>query len=231
MTNNLNELIATCESNLISSKKKLDDITEFMKKKYSIKDIELIASAELNQIDNLLSGYYMNDEEKDIVPFIKNNQLAPIAHDNGGNYVMYSLKTKKYYFLDHEDLTKVRKAYNSFKDIYKNNYKSDTVVESYIFNDEDEVVLESYLSKALESKITTEERKALPDSAFGLPQQRKYPLHLKTDEESITHIKQAIKFFHFCPGKDRKELAKNIKAAATRYGIEIEEKSMINKYL
>lgn len=54
------------------------------------------------------------------------------------------------------------------------------------------------------TKLTKAERDALPDSEFGLPELRKYPLN---DEE---HIKEAIKFFHFCSGKNKPELAKNI---------------------
>jgi hypothetical protein len=104
---------------------------------------------------------------------------------------------------------------------------------NYQFTEEDEAVLESYLSKALESKMTSAERTALPDSSFGLISdgKRKYPLFLKDPEESKKHIRQAIKFFHFCPEKDRRELGKNIMKAAKKYGIEIDEKSMIRKYL
>lgn len=55
-----------------------------------------------------------------------------------------------------------------------------------------------------EEKLTTDERNDLPNTLFGLPKERKYPLN---DEE---HVKKAIQFFKFCPKLKRNELAKNI---------------------
>jgi len=57
---------------------------------------------------------------------------------------------------------------------------------------------------SLEAKINTEERKQLDESEFGLPSQRKYPLHDKP------HVMQAIRMFNYCYKADRPELAKNI---------------------
>ena len=47
-------------------------------------------------------------------------------------------------------------------------------------------------------------RKDIPDSDFGIPSLRKYPMH---DEK---HVRLAIKFFNRCPKGYEKELAKNI---------------------
>jgi len=95
------------------------------------------------------------------------------------------------------------------------------VCESYIIED----------NYANESKLNTLDRSKLPDSAFGLPKERKYPLYLKNKEESESHINNAIKFFMYCPENKRKQLANNIKKAADKYGISIGPNAMINKYL
>jgi len=105
-----------------------------------------------------------------------------------------------------------------------------TISKKEILDDEDIFVLEAY-GLANEAKLSTADRNALPNSAFGLPAERKYPLFLKTKEESMSHIKNAIQFFHFCPEKDRKQLAKNIEKAAKEHDIEITENSLVRKYL
>lgn len=54
-------------------------------------------------------------------------------------------------------------------------------------------------------KLSKEERDSIPDEYFGLQKERKYPL------DTMERIKDAIAFFHFCKGDDkRKELAHNI---------------------
>ena len=64
-------------------------------------------------------------------------------------------------------------------------------------------------------KLARKERDNLPDSAFGLPKMRKYPL---TDPD---RVKNAIKYFKFCGKENRAELAKNIEKAAKKFKIEI----------
>lgn len=116
------------------------------------------------------------------------------------------------------------------KHMIKNDLKAAdkaNVNESYIdYTDEEEEALESVLVEALEAKLTKAERDKLPDELFGLPKQRKFPLN---DEH---HVFQAIKFFHFCKGKDRKELANNIvkRMRELNISIKFDEKSLITKY-
>ena len=81
--------------------------------------------------------------------------------------------------------------------------------------------LDLFFEKALNAK----ERKELDESDFGLPEQRKYPL---IDGE---HVKKAIQFFKYCPEKDRKILASNIYKAAKKYDVNINEESIIFKYI
>ena len=71
-------------------------------------------------------------------------------------------------------------------------------------------------SVVLEEKLSTKERNELPDSVFGLPDERKFPLH---DE---AHVRSAITMFHHCPKNKQAELRKNIKREAKKYNIKFE---------
>jgi hypothetical protein len=66
-----------------------------------------------------------------------------------------------------------------------------------------------------ESKLSTEERNALSDKDFGLPDERKYPLH------DVDRIKSAIRFFNYCPDDKKKELADNINKALKRNKLKV----------
>ena len=76
-----------------------------------------------------------------------------------------------------------------------------------------------------ETELVKVERDKLPDSSFGLPNTRQYPLH---DDE---HIRKAIQMFNHCSEGNRKELANNIFLAAMKSNIEISDKSSVYKYL
>ena len=75
-----------------------------------------------------------------------------------------------------------------------------------------------------ESKLSSSQRDKLKDSDFGLPKERKFPIHDRA------HVQQAIRFFGDCPANKKPELAKRIKKAASEFGVEIDSKSIINKY-
>lgn len=65
-----------------------------------------------------------------------------------------------------------------------------------------------------EAKINTEDRNKLPDSAFGLPSKRKYPLTDAEGNLDKKHVLQAVRFFNKADDEDKPELAKNILKAA-----------------
>lgn len=77
----------------------------------------------------------------------------------------------------------------------------------------------------IESDLTSEERNTIPDDEFGLPNERKYPLHDKK------RVKSAISYFYKCPKKDRYELAYNIQKAAEKFNVDIGSNTEIAKYL
>lgn len=73
---------------------------------------------------------------------------------------------------------------------------------------DEEEVEESYLVE-----MSSAERNKLPDSAFGIPDKRKYPL------DSEKHVRSAIKFFNYVDKADEELLAKNIIKAMNKYNI------------
>lgn len=65
-----------------------------------------------------------------------------------------------------------------------------------------------------ESAMPAKERNALPDSEFGIPRLRAYPLN------DAKHVKQAVRMFRHCKDpEDQKTLAANIFKAAKKYNV------------
>lgn len=73
-----------------------------------------------------------------------------------------------------------------------------------------------YATRSTE-KMNTASRKELPDSAFGLPKERKFPLYDAKGNADKGHIKSAFAYFRKCPEAKKKELAKAILKAIKSY--------------
>lgn len=73
--------------------------------------------------------------------------------------------------------------------------------------------------------VSEAKRSELPDSSFGIPEDRKYPL------DTEQHVRSAIKLFGHAEESKKKSLAKRIRAAAKRYDISIPETTQCYKYL
>lgn len=73
-------------------------------------------------------------------------------------------------------------------------------------------------------KLKAAQLKALDDSDFGLPGQRRYPMPDKQ------HVRSAIQFFKYAKPEERKELAANINKKAKQYGMKINVKGEFSKY-
>ena len=87
---------------------------------------------------------------------------------------------------------------------------------------DEEEVEESYLIE-----MSASERNKLPDSAFGVPSKRKFPL------DSEKHVRSAIKFFNYVDKADEETLAKNIIKAMKKYNIDdvkVGENNRFSKY-
>lgn len=71
-------------------------------------------------------------------------------------------------------------------------------------------------------KLSTEDRKELPDSVYAFPRQKKEPM---TD---ASHVRNAMARFDQVKGvsdEERDQAFANIQAAAKHYGVDVKEKS------
>ena len=68
-------------------------------------------------------------------------------------------------------------------------------------------------------------RADLPNSAFGIPEDRKFPLN------DARHVRSAIHLFGHAAEDKKKALARRIRSAAKKYGVEIPETSQVYKHL
>ena len=73
--------------------------------------------------------------------------------------------------------------------------------------------------------LSETKRSELPDNAFGIPEDRKYPL------DTEQHVKSAIKLFGHAEEGKKKKLAQNIRSAAKKYDITIPENTQCYRYL
>ena len=75
-------------------------------------------------------------------------------------------------------------------------------------------------------EMTAKERNALPDSEFGIPSRRAFPLN------DAQHVKSAIMMFRHCPEKERAGLAKRIFAKYREFNLDvrISKKNPLWKY-
>ena len=90
---------------------------------------------------------------------------------------------------------------------------------NHIEEDTSSAILETYLME-----MTKKERDSIPDSQFGLEEERKYPLN------SAEHVRSAIKLFGHCPENRKHHLAKRIMDAAKKYRVEVKENTEVYKY-
>lgn len=71
-------------------------------------------------------------------------------------------------------------------------------------------------------RLTTQAKNRLPDSAFGLPERREYPL---TD---AAHVRAAEAYFHYCPPEFRPRLARAIMDRAKQFGVRIQSPTILS---
>lgn len=71
-------------------------------------------------------------------------------------------------------------------------------------------------------RLSTEERKELPDSVYGLPERREYPM------PDAAHVRAAEAYFRYCPDELKPKLAKAILAKAREYGVDVESPTVLS---
>ena len=70
--------------------------------------------------------------------------------------------------------------------------------------------------------LNTEERRELPDSVFGLPERREYPM------PDAAHVRAAEAYFRYCPEDLKPKLAKAILRFANEYGVDVESPTILS---
>lgn len=69
--------------------------------------------------------------------------------------------------------------------------------------------------------LDSAERRELPDSVFGLPGRREYPM------PDAAHVRAAESYFRYCPEDLRPELARNILKFAAEYGVDVKSPEIL----
>lgn len=70
--------------------------------------------------------------------------------------------------------------------------------------------------------LSYDERKELPDSVFGLPERREYPM------PDAAHVRAAESYFRYCPEDLKSKLARAILAKAKEFGIDIQSPTILS---
>ncbi|MDE6859364.1 MAG: hypothetical protein K2J65_03010 [Duncaniella sp.] len=74
----------------------------------------------------------------------------------------------------------------------------------------------------MNDKISYEERKGLPDSVFGLPERREYPM------PDAAHVRAAEAYFRYCPEDLKPKLARAILDRAKACGVDVESPTVLS---
>lgn len=76
----------------------------------------------------------------------------------------------------------------------------------------------------MSDRLTYDEKKyELPDSDFGLPERREYPM------PDAAHVRAAEAYFRYCPEDLKTRLARSILAKAKEFGVNVES-TTIHEY-
>ena len=73
----------------------------------------------------------------------------------------------------------------------------------------------------MSDRLSYEERKELPDSEFGLPERREYPM------PDAAHVRAAEAYFRYCPEALKPRLARAILERARMFGVDVESPSVL----
>lgn len=71
-------------------------------------------------------------------------------------------------------------------------------------------------------RLAYEEKKELPDSVFGLPERREYPM------PDAAHVRAAEAYFRYCPEDLKPKLAHAILARAKEYGVDVKSPTVLS---
>lgn len=74
----------------------------------------------------------------------------------------------------------------------------------------------------MNDRLDTEERRELPDSVYGLPERREYPM------PDAAHVRAAEAYFRYCPEDLKPQLARAILARAQEFGVDVESPTILS---
>ena len=70
--------------------------------------------------------------------------------------------------------------------------------------------------------LNREKREELPDSMYGLPERREYPM------PDAAHVRAAESYFRYCPEELKPKLARAILRFANEYGVDIKSPTILS---
>lgn len=73
----------------------------------------------------------------------------------------------------------------------------------------------------MNDRITYKEREAMPDSEFGLPERREYPM------PDAAHVRAAEAYFRYCPELLKPKLARAILSRAAQFGVHVQSPEIL----
>lgn len=74
----------------------------------------------------------------------------------------------------------------------------------------------------MNDRLDTQERRELPDSVYGLPERREFPM------PDAAHVRAAEAYFRYCPDDLKPKLAKAILRFAAQYGVDVESPTILD---
>ncbi len=74
----------------------------------------------------------------------------------------------------------------------------------------------------MSDRLSYEDKKELPDSVFGLPERREYPM------PDAAHVRAAEAYFRYCPDDLKPRLARAILARARELGVDVRSRAILD---
>ncbi len=74
----------------------------------------------------------------------------------------------------------------------------------------------------MSDRYTYQEKEELPDSAFGLPERREYPM---TD---AAHVRAAEAYFRYCPEELKPRLARAIMTRDKEFDVDVQSPTILS---
>ena len=71
-------------------------------------------------------------------------------------------------------------------------------------------------------RLSYEDKKELPDSVYGLPERREYPM------PDAAHVRAAEAYFRYCPEDLKPRFARAILARAREFGVDVESPTVLS---